>query len=163
MKIKNSKLSKQITFILLVTMTISMFALPTQAHTPRYDIPTFAYISVTPNPVGVGQDINIVVWVDKALPGAVVTNDIRFTDYKVTITKPDNSTETITWPIFTDTTSSAYSKYTPTMTGTYSFVFTHPNLTYTWSGTWQNDVFMGSTSETAYVTVQDQQVTSHIP
>ncbi len=159
----SKNLSKEIALILLITMTVSIFALPsTDAHPTPWAIPTYAYISVTPNPVGVGQDLNVVVWVDKALPGAAAANSVRFNDYKVTITKPDNTTETINWPICTDTTSSAYSKYTPTMTGTYSFVFTHPNMTYTWNGEYKDDVFMGSTSGTVYVTVQEDPITSHI-
>ncbi len=161
MKLKTSRILA--TAIIAITLTVSIFALPqTDAHPQPWAIPTFAYISVTPNPVGVGQDLDVVVWVDKALPGAAAANSVRFNDYKVTVTKPDNTTETINWPICTDSTSSAYSKYTPTMTGTYSFVFSHPNMTYTWSGEYNGDVFMGSTSRTTYVTVQDQPVTSHI-
>ncbi len=162
---KRSKISKSFALLFLISMIISMMALPipsATAHSPPWEIPTYAYISVTPNPVGVGQDLNVVVWVDKSLPGAMAANDIRFKDYEVIVTKPDNTTEKLTWDIVTDTTSSAYTKYTPSTAGVYSFVFSHPNLTFTWSGQYENDIFMGSTSRTVDVTVQEEPITSHI-
>lgn len=159
LRTSKKKLFSIFAVLLVISLTIPITTLQTaSAHTPPWAIPTFAYISVTPETVGVGQTLNVVVWVDKALPSASAGNDIRFTDYTVTITKPDNKTETINWPIVYDTTSSAYSLYTPDQVGTYSFVFSHPNMTYTWSGQYQNDVFTGSTSRTAYVTVQEDPI-----
>ncbi len=80
---RGNKIPKIIALLFLLSMTTSMLMLPTStAHSPPWGIPTFAYISVTPNPVGVGQDLNVVVWVDKSLPGALAANDIRLKDYK---------------------------------------------------------------------------------
>jgi len=146
-----------------MSTTASAVLLPTAtAHTPSWTIATHAFIAVNPNPVGVGQPVNIVVWAGLLLPSASVANDIRFHDYKVVITKPDGTTETINWPIVTDPTSTAYSIYTPTQVGNYSFVFSYPNQTYTWSGAYQNDVYLGATSKTVYLTVQEEQLPSPI-
>ncbi|MEM3377727.1 MAG: hypothetical protein QXV09_03215 [Candidatus Bathyarchaeia archaeon] len=67
----------------------------------------------------------------KVIDGTSITNDIRFKGYKLTITKPDGNTETITWDVVWDTTSSAYTTYTPTQVGTYKFKFEFPGQTYT--------------------------------
>ena len=144
-------------FLFLLLSTISIGIMPTtQAHSPPWTITTQAFITVNPNPVGVGQPVNIVVWAGLVLPSATVTNDIRFHDYKVVITKPDATTETITWPIVTDTTSTAYSIYTPNQVGTYALVFSYPDQKYTWSGTYNNDTYLGDTSKTVYLTVQEE-------
>ena len=60
-----------------------------------------------------------------------MTNDVRWTNYKINITSPDNTTSKIIIPIVYDSTSSAYTPYTPTQVGTYSFVFTFPTQKYT--------------------------------
>ena len=38
---------------------------PASAHTPVWKIPTYAFINAEPNPIGVGQKINIIMWIDK--------------------------------------------------------------------------------------------------
>ncbi|MCW3983589.1 MAG: hypothetical protein NWE96_06285 [Candidatus Bathyarchaeota archaeon] len=161
------------TFVFLATLlTISfvapMILLPTaSAHDPAWKIPTYAYINAAPNPVGVGQQTTIVVWIDKVLDGASVTNDIRFEDYKLTITKPDGKVETITWDTVTDTTSSAYTLYTPDQVGNYTLFFEFPGLTYTWTepvtslwgvtapSAYINDVFLTSNATTTLAVQED--------
>ncbi len=47
------------TIALLLLLAISTFAaaLPiANAHTPAWTIPTYAYLAVSPNPIGVGQN-----------------------------------------------------------------------------------------------------------
>ena len=34
------------------------------AHTPAWNIPTYAYIVAAPNPIGVGQTVHIYMWLD---------------------------------------------------------------------------------------------------
>lgn len=149
-------------FLLLATLVSPVLLPSAEAHNPSWAISTHAFITVNPNPVGVGQPVNVVVWAGLLLPSASVTNDIRFHDYKLVITKPDGKTETITWAKVTDTTSTAFTIYTPTQIGNYSFVFSYPNQTYTWSGTYQNDVYLGATSKTVYLEVQEEQLPSPI-
>jgi hypothetical protein len=103
------------------------------AHTPPWQIPTYAFIHVAPNPIGVGQPLTVLLWVDKIPDGAAIGNNIRFRDYKLTITKPDGTTETKTWDICIDTTSSQFYSYTPDTVGNYTFTFTFPQQTYTFT------------------------------
>ena len=130
MKIANKRFISTIVLLLLATMAVSMLALPT-VNAPDYI--TFAYIHVSPNPIGVGQDAFVVVWIDKTMAGVAVTNNYRFQNYSVIVTKPDNTTERLMWDpdgnepyIVSDPTSSAYTKFTPAETGTYNFLFLFP-------------------------------------
>jgi len=163
MKTLRSKTAAIIAIFLVSTITGAIVTLPTaNAHTPPWTITTHAFLTVNPNPVGVGQPVIIVAWAGLLLPGATVSNGIRFHDYTVTITKPDGKTETISWPNVTDTTSTAYASYTPNQAGNYSFVFSYPNQTYTWSGSYQNDVYLGATSKTVKLIVQEEQLSTPI-
>jgi hypothetical protein len=84
-----NKISTAIALALMCSMAISFLALPaTTAQTPSTTI-THAMLTVNPNPIGIGQPALIVMWAGLALPSAAVTNDIRFRDYTLTITKPD--------------------------------------------------------------------------
>ncbi|MCW4006084.1 MAG: PQQ-binding-like beta-propeller repeat protein [Candidatus Bathyarchaeota archaeon] len=144
---------------LILTIALPLSTLPTaNAHTPSWEIPTYAYITVTPNPVGVDQSMFVIMWLDKVLPNAAVDNDIRFHDYKLTITKPDGSTENKEWPIAYDTTSSQFTLYTPTQVGTYTFKFEYAGQVYTWDGAYQDDTYLPSSAETT-LTVQAEPAT----
>ncbi|MCW4018534.1 MAG: PQQ-binding-like beta-propeller repeat protein [Candidatus Bathyarchaeota archaeon] len=141
--------------LLLIFSTFA--AMPSAvAHTPAWEIPTYAYISVSPNPVGVNQQMFVVMWLDKVLPGALIDNDLRFYDYQLTITKPDGTTETQTFPVVSDTTSSQFALFTPTEVGTYTFKFEYPGQTFTWEGDYQNDTYLPSSAETTLTVQQDQ-------
>ncbi|NLB76373.1 MAG: PQQ-like beta-propeller repeat protein [Crenarchaeota archaeon] len=147
------------TAILMITaMVISLVASPTaDAHTPPYKITSYAYIMVEPNPVGVGQSMAVVMWIDSPLPGALVENEVRRHDYTLTITKPDGKTETQHWDVIEDSTSVQYYRYTPDQVGTYHFNFEYAEQTYTWSGQYQNDIFLAA-NKTTTLTVQAEPI-----
>ncbi len=151
-----------ITSILLLTITSQMLLLPSaDAHTPKWTIPSFSYVSVAPSPVGVGQTVQIYMWVDIPLPSAVITNDIRRHGYILTITKPDGNTVTQNWDLITDTTGVQFFSYTPDQIGTYAILFNYTGQTYTWSGDYQNDTF-GPASATTTLIVQQEQLPSQL-
>jgi len=103
---KNKTVTIATAIFLTLTMTISLILLPTaNAATPPRQIPTYAYLSVAPNPIGVGQRLFVVMWLDAVLPGAAVENDIRVIGFKLTITKPNGSIETKDYDVVNDTTS----------------------------------------------------------
>ncbi len=71
-----------ISIFLIMAMSTSLTLLPSiDAHTPPWTFDSYAYIIAQPNPVGVGQTIHVVFWIDAPLPGATVANDIRRHDY----------------------------------------------------------------------------------
>ncbi len=156
--LKNKKIISAIVIFLMISMFASVILLPsTSAHTPTWNIPSYAYLIPAPDPVGIGQKVAIVMWVDTPLPSASVTNDIRRTGYKLTITAPNGATETKTWNIVDDTTSIQYYSYVPNQIGTYKLFFEYAGQTYTWSGQYQNDYFMPTTKNATF-TVQEEQL-----
>lgn len=121
-----------IALILLLTISATSLLLPVaNAHTPPLEIRTYAYITVAPNPIGVNQPVRILMWLDQTFKDANArTNDYRFHNYKLTITKPDDTTETKTWDVCEDTTSSQGYSYTPNQVGTYTLKFEFPGQDY---------------------------------
>jgi hypothetical protein len=158
----NKKIAIVTTIILLLAMTTTLAMAPTSdAHSPPWNWVSYAYIVAAPNPVGVGQTVAVVFWIDDGLPGAAIGNDVRRHDYKLTITDPDGQVEVKSYPVVSDTTSVQYLQYTPTKIGNYTMLFEYPNQTYTWTGTYQGDVFLGA-SKTITLTVQEEQIPAAI-
>jgi hypothetical protein len=157
---ENEKMQKSKTMAIMIALflTLSMSASmmlqsSVGAHSPPWITVSYAYLSVAPNPVGVGQTVDVCMWVDTAMPSAALGNDIRRHDYTLTITKPDGTTLTQTWGIINDPTGVQFYTYAPDQVGNYTFFFSYPQQTYTWSGTYQNDIFLAS-NRTQYLTVQ---------
>jgi hypothetical protein len=129
--LKNKTMAIMIALLLTISIGTSVvFEQPVNAHTPPWIFTTYAYISASPNPVGVGQQALIYVWIDYTIQGNLISNDIRFRNYKLDITMPDGTNQTVNWPIVTDTTASAYTKFTPTEVGTYTLNFYFPGQVY---------------------------------
>jgi hypothetical protein len=153
---RENKLVTAIAISLILAFAISAIAIPNaNAHTPKWTIKSYAYLVPAPNPVGVGQKVAIVMWIDTPLPGANVNNDVRRHDYTLTITGPDNFQKTEHWDVVEDTTSIQYYPFTFTTAGTYTLKFDYPGQTYEWSGAYQNDVF-GAASRTTTLIVQEE-------
>jgi hypothetical protein len=97
------------------------------------DIQSYAFIAVTPNPVGKDQTLLILAWVADPLPSATAGIGQFRTGYKVTIQRPDNQIETRTG-LKPDYLGGAVFAYTPTEVGQYNFTFTYPSETiyYQW-------------------------------
>ena len=55
-KIKNKTVAISIVILLTISMAASMILIPTaNAHSPPWQIPTYAYVTAGPTPIGVGQ------------------------------------------------------------------------------------------------------------
>jgi hypothetical protein len=169
---KNKTAAIAIAIFLMLSMSASMMLVPNaSAHTPAWSIPTYAYITVAPNPVGVSQTVNVIMWLDAVINSATAANDVRFKNYNLTITKPDGTIETHIFATVQDTTSSQGYAYTPDQTGNYTFTFTFPGQVYTYTGLIQgffgppaqseyiNDTYVASSASTT-LTVQEEQVTA---
>jgi outer membrane protein assembly factor BamB len=164
---KTQKKTYTMTIIaLLLTITIPLTFLSTaDAHTPPWNIHSFAYLAAQPTLVGVGQPIAVYMWVDAPMPSSSEANDIRRHDYKLTITKPDGSTETKDWPIIYDTTGVQGYSFTPDQVGNYTLFFEYKGQVFTWNTTavrtWNGDVFLPANA-TATVAVQEESITAPI-
>ena len=155
---KKTKLAAANLALLTLILAISLIDLPVaNAHTPPWKINSYAYIFAAPDPIGVGQNTYISMWIDVSLPNSMVTNDIRRTGYTLTITKPDGTTETKKWDVVQDTTNVQSISYVPNLAGTYTLKFDYAGQTYTWSGDYKNDTYLPA-SATATLTVQQDPI-----
>ncbi len=170
-----------IAIFLMLSMTASIILLPTtSAHTPAWQIPTYAYITAGPTPIGVGQQAHVYMWLDPVYGAAgggtaaigtnastasasLSANSYRFQNFKLTITAPDGTVSTQTFAIISDPTSSTYIKFTPTQVGTYTFNFTYPGQAYGANGNGYekssliNDTYLASSASTT-LTVQQEPI-----
>lgn len=112
--------------ILIVLMSSTSFLIPNAIAATS--VPTFAFLNVAPNPVGIGQSVTIGMWLGMTPPTANGPYGDRWEKFTVTITKPDGTTEKL-GPFTSDDTGGTYTVYTPTQLGNYSFVFNYPGQT----------------------------------
>jgi hypothetical protein len=125
-----------IALVLMLTMVATLTALPVvNAHTPPWTVKTYAYLSVAPSPVGLGQTAFINMFVNLAPPTAggtylgVVIGD-RWANFTITVTAPDHH-QTVLGPFTSDATGGTYTTFVPDQLGNYSLVFNFPGMTLT--------------------------------
>ena len=130
LKIQGTKTLTAIALILILTVSAfmaSMSAAKAQSTPPPGVpvIPTYAFITVAPNPVGVGQTVTVPFWLDKPPPTASGASGDRWQNMIVTVTKPDGTTQTL-GPFTSDPVGSSYTTYAPDTVGTYYFQISFP-------------------------------------
>jgi hypothetical protein len=145
-----------IALFLSLTFAVSMLTcLPTVNAQSEQWKESYAVIMAEPNPVGVGQSMLIVLGISEPLPNA----QYGWEGLTVTVTKPDNSVETLDnggSGFRTDATGTTFASYVPTATGTYYFQTNFP-------GMWLNTTsyhrwYKPSTSQKLAVVVQEDAV-----
>ena len=154
MQIKQEIKRTIISSSIIALMLISTIALNLPSASAA-DYPTYLFLTVQPNPIGVGQDANVVYWMDKAPPTASGPRGDRWQGWKIEITSSDGETETINLAA-SDAAGSGIIKYTPTQTGNYSFKVTFPgqNITQGSAINW----YKPSESATVQLMVQEEQI-----
>ena len=115
-----------VTLFLLSIMASTKLMMPTtSAHTPAWNIPTWAYLEPSLNPLGVGQTTLLVMWLDSVSPTATGSGGALFQGYTVTVTAPDGANTTL--GPFTSSQEGTYTtSFTPTQVGNYTLVFNYP-------------------------------------
>lgn len=145
---KTQKKLSTITLILTLTIATLMAALPLT----RAEIRPNAFLSVSPNPVGVNQPVTVMVWCEPVSPDP---SEVLI-GFIVTITKPDGNKETLgpvnAWPM-----GAALFTYTPNSLGTYVFKFNYPGQTFASTG----DVYAAAESPTTNLTVQQERIPAY--
>jgi outer membrane protein assembly factor BamB len=179
LKIQKKQLSAAIAFALMLTIAVTLVALPAaNAHTPAWTISTYAYINVAPNPVGVGQTAYVNFWLDKVPPTVEGNWGMHWHNMKVTVTKPNGDTETL-GPFDSDAVGGAWTQCVPDQVGIYKFVFNFPGQTVVLENPYPyaneslglvplgydyvNDTYTASTSKEVTLTVQQEQLTTAYP
>ncbi|MFB3888768.1 MAG: PQQ-binding-like beta-propeller repeat protein [Candidatus Bathyarchaeia archaeon] len=115
------------------------------------NVTTYAYLSLNPNPISLGEYTVVNMWLQPIPPTA---SDI-FHGFMVSITRPDGTTES-RGPFSSSAIGSQYFEYTPTTLGTYTFKMTYPGETFA-NGTF---VYSPSETPTSSLVVQEQPVQS---
>ena len=153
---KNKKLSIKTLMALILTLTIS-FTLMAAPNANAASYPIYAYITVSPNPVGVNQAALIVTWLDRIpllYPNGTETS---WEDLTITITTPSGNTETIS-NINTDPLGSQYTSYTPKEVGTYTFKLSFPG-----QNAIDGNYYEPATSNEFKLVVQEEEITGWNP
>jgi hypothetical protein len=173
MKKMSKKISIAVASFLVTLMIISLFAFPTiDAHDPPWELPTYTYVGVQNNPVGVGQEVLIVFWLNELPRTAVGAYGDRFRFY-IDITTPSGENETLggSTGFVSDPVGAGFATYTPTETGTYKIAAKFPGHTYTGepapppgsgitarSTQYIGDILEPSESNPIYLVVQEEAV-----
>ncbi len=166
MKFAKDKTAIAIALFLMLTMAVTLVALPAaNAHDPPWTIQTWAYLSVEPNPVGVGQEAFVNFWIDKVPPTAVAQYGDRWHNFTVKVTNPSGNEETL-GPFMSDDTGGAFTTYTPNQVGTYKFVFNFPGETVQgdnlgpvpYQPEFVGDYYKPSTSRVVELVVQEERI-----
>ncbi len=121
-----------VTIAIAMLLASSAFAiLPfTNGANSSENIPTYAYLMVSPNPVGINQPVYLSMWIDKVPPTANGAYGDRWGNFTIKITLPNNSTATL-GPFTSDATGGHAATYVPHELGNYTFVFSFPGQTVT--------------------------------
>ncbi len=138
-------------FVLLMTVATICGTLPyvnAQQSIGR-TVQTGAYLAVAPNPVGVGQDVQVTFWVEPSQP----VNSI-FHGYTVKITRPDGTVEILGPYTSLGAQTLQHFPYKLTKVGNYTFQFTYPGEKF--SST--NDTYLPSEAIPVIVAVQEQPI-----
>lgn len=110
---KHKSITTAITLLLALAIAIPLTTIPTTSGQSTWT--TYPYIGVTPNPVGVGQEVLLHVGITQELQ----LHWMGWEGLTVTVTKPDGTTETL-GPFRTDSTGGTGTIYVPNMVGNYT-------------------------------------------
>ncbi len=152
-------------FLMLTIAVTSVFvALPSaNAHTPPWNMPTNAYVTLSPSTIGVGQYTTIVVWVDRYSPTAGGGIGQRWDGFKIDIMKPDGTNDTFgPFQCISDVGADSRN-YVPDQVGTYTIQFSWPGEVVKASPAVPtspsiDDFYEGSISKPTYLHVQQEPV-----
>jgi hypothetical protein len=118
---KMKKTVMTILFLAILTIPMAASIIPSaSAHTPSWTLPTYAFINIAPAPIGVGQTVNVNMWLQVPPPTAAGAYGDRWVNMTVKVTHPDGTVETL-GPFTSDDTGGTSTRYTPSKVGNYSF------------------------------------------
>ena len=154
MRIMKTKINTSILLVMLLAISAIVAGIPTANAA---DITTYTFLSLNPNPIGVGQTVSVNFWLDKVTPTAATLFGDRWSGLTVSIAKPDGTTET-KGPFKLDAVASGFTTFTPTAVGKYYLKVSFPGQIINVSATVQNN-YLPSQSALVELTVQQEQIT----
>jgi hypothetical protein len=166
--LKNRSKISAITFVLVLTVSAILVALPiVGAHDPPRTFPTWTYLTISYNPIGVSQQTLFVWWCNVYPPTAhgIYGDHWQFT---IDVTKPDGSKQTL-GPYESDPVGGGWLAYTPDQVGIYTITahFLEYTITgepappggYLWGmDAYINDIYLASDSDPVELIVQEEPI-----
>ena len=139
---------------------------PTRGSNGLWNLPSFAGLTVSPIPIGVGQTAQLILEIELLPPstGIEAVNGVvgGWIGLTLTVTDP-NGTSTTLGPYETDVSGTYQISYTPDSVGTYTFVENFPGQTVNGTGYGNYYAnFLPTTSRTVSMTVQQEPVSGYI-
>jgi hypothetical protein len=155
-KIENKTIVTLIALMLTLSMGISTTVfLPSVTALTHTESDTYAFITVSPNPVGIGQTMTVMYWLVEMNPLSAANQDAVWHNFTITITKPDGTSETKTTNA--NSAAGAVINYVPDKIGNYTFKFTFPGEQVT-SSTMDN--YYKPSTATTTCTVQQEPISA---
>jgi hypothetical protein len=152
------KTQKILTIVISAILTLSIIAMmPISTAQTATTLPTNAFIAVSPNPAGAGQQVTLEMWLLQPNPSSSGVLGGRWTGLTVQITKPDGKTSTL-GPYTANDAAFAVTNYTPDSTGNYTFLFTFPGQTVTVNNM---TYYYSPSNSTATLVVQQEPAASY--
>jgi PQQ-like domain len=150
--VKNKFMATLISLILIVSIAVPLMnSLPIAKALTHTESATYAFVTASPDPVGVGQTVTVMYWLIEINPLSGANQDNVWHNFTLTITNSDGKTQTIV----NNANSAAGQVYTfaPDKAGNYTFTFNFPGEQIT-SSTIDN-YFKSSTATTSIVVQQE--------
>lgn len=161
----NAKITATFVLILMLTIPVSLAALPLTSADDAIEVPTFLELNVAPNPIGIEQTATINVFMSKPpLTAGLGGSGTMYQDITIEVTKPDGKTETL-GPYTSDSTGGTWDTFVPAQTGNYTFKAFYPEQHVEESSTdlfgntnFYNLTYLESESQTVTLTVQTEPI-----
>jgi hypothetical protein len=166
-KLRDIHKNKVLAIAITLLFAFSMMLIPNAHAAAPYNIPIYAYINASPNPAGVGQQVEVIMWVQTVfgVDGgniAELTNNYRFSNWVLTITSPSGTNTSTTFTTISSPTSTYDYYYTPPAVGNYMLTFNFPQTQLTTANDGISSSIVGNTylaaSISTNLTVQQTQV-----
>jgi len=122
------KKSTAFTIVSIIALSLSMFAILPMTSARNIDV--WIYLSLAPNPTGVGQQTTVITWISQNTPTATAGTGVgeKWQDITIKVTKPNGAQETM-GPYTADPVGFVATFYTPDQVGTYTFQSNFPGQT----------------------------------
>jgi outer membrane protein assembly factor BamB len=145
MKILSYEIKTTTIVLVFILMTAAFIAVFPTAQ--AVEIKTTAYISVSPNPIGVNQTLLVNVWL-----APLISANTSYHNYTVQFTKPDGTTDTI-GPFDSEFGGTKSFTYVPDQNGTWYYQFSYSGGDVIGANT-----YLASTSPTSTLIVQREPI-----
>ncbi|MGA2680398.1 MAG: PQQ-binding-like beta-propeller repeat protein [Candidatus Bathyarchaeia archaeon] len=157
MQIRNNKkiavtIAILLTISMLASMTLSPLALA-QVYPPKgTHIPSYSFINVAPNPVGIGQTVNVNFFLSAPLPSVEDAKNMTVVE-----TTPAGTSKTL-GPYTSDLTGGTFFNFVPDTIGNYTFKLIYGGQTLSGTGPFSGLISDPSQSQVETLVVQQQPI-----